>query len=72
MQVLAQIVASVVRVPTTPGQHVVAGETLVVVESMKMEIPVAAPTTGTLRSVLVAPGDVVEEGDAIALIDADD
>ena len=54
-----------------PGARVEAGDTLLVVESMKMEIPVTAPAAGTVRSVAVAPADVVEEGDVLAVIDAD-
>lgn len=71
VEVLAPLVASVVRVGVTPGERVAAGDTLLVVESMKMEIPVTAPTAGTVRTVDVAPADIVEEGDVLAVIDAD-
>jgi len=45
------------------------GDTLVILESMKMEIPVLAESPGTLTRLAVAEGDVVQEGDLIAVID---
>ena len=48
---------------------VAAGDTLVVVESMKMEIPIAAPRAGRIARVLVATGDSVDEGQPVAIIE---
>ena len=45
------------------------GDTLVILESMKMEIPVEAPVGGAVASVAVKPDDQVQEGDLIAVID---
>ncbi|CAN5435226.1 hypothetical protein BH23ACT7_BH23ACT7_25960 [soil metagenome] len=69
VQITAQMVASVVAVRASVGDAVAAGDTLLVVESMKMEIPVLAPVAGTVADLQVGPGDIVEEGDMLALID---
>jgi acetyl-CoA carboxylase biotin carboxyl carrier protein len=66
MQIRAQLTANVLAVPTEVGTDVEEGTTLVVLESMKMEIPVLAPVGGTVRRIDVAPGDTVSEGDLIA------
>lgn len=68
IEVRAQMVASVMAVVTAPGARVSEGDALLVVESMKMEIPVAAPVAGVVAEVRVAPGDVVEVGDVLAVI----
>ena len=67
-EVVAQMVASVIAVPTTVGQRVTAGQPLLVVESMKMEIPVLAPVDGVLERLDVELGDVVQEGDLLAVV----
>ena len=51
------------------GQTVEAGETILVVESMKMEIPVDSPSSGTLQEILVSEGDRVEQDSVVAVID---
>ncbi|EOM75351.1 biotin/lipoyl-binding carrier protein [Rhodococcus rhodnii] len=66
--VRAEMVSTVFEVVVSPGDHVEPGDTLVVVESMKMEIPVLAEEPGTVGSVDVAVGDVVKQGDLIATI----
>jgi acetyl-CoA carboxylase biotin carboxyl carrier protein len=68
-QVLAEMVANVWRVLVKPGDAVQAGDTLVILESMKMEIPVEATTGGTVTEVRVTEGGVVQEGDVIAVIE---
>ena len=50
------------------GDSVADGDTLVILESMKMEIPVVAETAGTVQELRVNEGDVVQEGDVIAVI----
>ncbi len=65
--VVAEIVASVMEVLVQAGQHVEVGDTLVLLESMKMEIPVLAEDAGTLAEVKVAVGDVIQAGDVIAV-----
>jgi acetyl-CoA carboxylase biotin carboxyl carrier protein len=67
--VRAEIVASVLEVVVHEGDQIGAGDTLVLLESMKMEIPVLADGAGTLTKLAVAEGDVVQEGDLIAVIE---
>jgi acetyl-CoA carboxylase biotin carboxyl carrier protein len=64
-QILAEMVANVLVVPVAVDDAVAEGDTVVLLESMKMEIPVIAETSGTVRAVVVAPGDVVQEGDVL-------
>jgi len=56
------------KVVAAEGDHVDDGDTLVILESMKMEIPVLAESAGTVTTMHVAEGDVVQEGDLIAEI----
>ena len=63
------MVASVLTVLVHDGTAVADGDTLVMLESMKMEIPVLAETAGTIRTVAVAAGDTVRRGDLIAVLD---
>jgi len=62
------MVANVWKVVVSAGDTVNDGDTLVILESMKMEIPVIAETDGTVTELAVAEGDVVQEGDLIAVI----
>ena len=64
--VVAEIVSSVLEVLVTPGQQIEVGDTLVLLESMKMEIPVLAEEPGTIADLKVAVGDVIQAGDVIA------
>jgi acetyl-CoA carboxylase biotin carboxyl carrier protein len=68
-EVRAEMVANVWKVVAAEGDTVADGDTLVILESMKMEIPVLAETPGTLARLAVAEGDVVQEGDLIAVIE---
>jgi acetyl-CoA carboxylase biotin carboxyl carrier protein len=63
------MVANVWKVVAAEGESVADGDTLVILESMKMEIPVLAEDAGTLVRLAVAEGDVVQEGDLIAVIE---
>jgi acetyl-CoA carboxylase biotin carboxyl carrier protein len=63
--VLAEMVANVMRVTVAAGERVAVGDTLVLLESMKMEIPVLAEHPGTVAAVRVAACDVVQEGDVL-------
>ena len=67
-EVRAEMVANVWKVVAAEGQQVDAGDTLVILESMKMEIPVLAEEPGTVSKLHVAEGDVVQEGDLIAVL----
>ncbi len=59
----------VLRVPAEVGQSLQAGQEAVVLESMKMEIPVEAGQAGTVREVRVKAGDFVNEGDVLLELD---
>lgn len=63
------MVANVWKVLVSAGDEVAAGDTICILESMKMEIPVEATTSGTISSVAVTEGGVVQEGDVIAVIE---
>jgi acetyl-CoA carboxylase biotin carboxyl carrier protein len=67
-EVRAEMVANVWKVVAAEGHQVDVGDTLVILESMKMEIPVLAETGGTVSKLHVAEGDVIQEGDLIAII----
>ncbi|MEY2451776.1 MAG: acetyl-CoA carboxylase biotin carboxyl carrier protein [Acidimicrobiaceae bacterium] len=68
-EVRAEITANVWQVRVEVGQAVAVGDELVILESMKMEIPVTAPLAGTISQLAVAPDDQVTEGDLIAVIE---
>ena len=63
--VVAELVAAVMKVEVAVGQRVAAEDSVVLLESMKMEIPVLVEQAGTVSAVKVAPGDVVQEGDVL-------
>jgi biotin carboxyl carrier protein len=63
------MVANVWKVLVSEGDHVDDGDTLVILESMKMEIPVLAEGAGTVSQLVVSEGQVVQEGDLIAVVD---
>lgn len=65
----AEMVANVWKVLVSPGDAVDEGDSVVILESMKMEIPVVAETAGTVSTVEVAEGQTVQEGDLIAVVD---
>jgi acetyl-CoA carboxylase biotin carboxyl carrier protein len=67
-EVRAEMVANVWKVVAQEGQPIEAGDTVVILESMKMEIPVLAETAGTLAKLHVAEGDAIAEGGLIAVI----
>ncbi|MES1172565.1 MAG: 5-oxoprolinase/urea amidolyase family protein, partial [Bacteroidota bacterium] len=68
--VRADVTSSVWQIAVAPGAEVAAGDSLLVLESMKMEIPVAAPAAGIVRSVLVRPGQMVVAGQVVAVVRA--
>ena len=67
-EVRAEMVANVWKVVVKQGDSVDEGDTLVILESMKMEIPVVTESGGTVAELKVGEGDVVQEGDVIAVI----
>ncbi len=68
--VKTEITGKVWKVTATKGQRLAEDEPIVILESMKMEIPVPAPLDCTVVDIVVAEGDTVTEGDVIAYIDA--
>jgi acetyl-CoA carboxylase biotin carboxyl carrier protein len=68
-EIRAEMVANVWKVVAAEGDTVADGDTLVILESMKMEIPVLAESSGTISRMAVAEGDVIQEGDLIAVIE---
>ncbi|HTY70898.1 MAG TPA: biotin/lipoyl-binding carrier protein [Actinomycetes bacterium] len=67
-EVRAEMVANVWKVVVVEGQVVAVGDTIVILESMKMEIPVLTEESGAVTALGVAEGDVVQEGDLIAIV----
>jgi biotin carboxyl carrier protein len=67
-EIVAEMVASVWKIVAEPGAAVAAGDIVVILESMKMEIPVLAEHPGTLTELRVREGDVVQEGDILAVM----
>jgi len=62
------VTGTVWKLERQAGDLVAAGDTILIVESMKMEIPIDAPTAGTLRELLVAEGEGVSEGQVLAVV----
>ena len=66
VKVAASVPGKVLKIAASVGQAVKAGDNIVILESMKMEIPVVAPQDGTVASIDVAEGASVENGDTLA------
>ncbi|UII57907.1 biotin/lipoyl-binding carrier protein [Cytobacillus spongiae] len=66
MKIVAPMGGTVWKVIAEEGSQVVVEDVIVILESMKMEIPVVAGEKGTLASILVNEGDFVQENDVIA------
>lgn len=66
--VRAEMVSTVFEIVVSEGDTVAHGDTLVVLESMKMEIPVLAEIAGTVTKIDVKVGDVIKQGDLIAVV----
>ena len=65
VDIRAEMVAQVHSILVEPGAAVAVGDTLLLLESMKMEIPVLVEVAGTVADIPVHPGDVVHEGDVL-------
>jgi biotin carboxyl carrier protein len=65
----AIVTGMVWKVEKRVGDTVAAGEAVLILESMKMEIPIESPVAGTVRSVSVAEGDKVDEGQVVAVVE---
>ena len=62
------VTGTVWKLERQPGDAVAKSETILIIESMKMEIPIDAPAAGTLRELLVAEGESVSEGQVLAVV----
>jgi acetyl-CoA carboxylase biotin carboxyl carrier protein len=69
IDVKSDITGHVWRIVANPGDRIAAEEPIVIVESMKMEIPVSPSEDGTVREVLVSKGDLVTEGSIVARVE---
>ena len=70
VEVESEVQGSVWKVEVAQGASVSAGDVLIILESMKMEIPVEAPVAGTVVELSVAPEDPVEEDQVLLVIEA--
>ncbi|MDQ2960935.1 MAG: biotin/lipoyl-binding carrier protein [Candidatus Dormibacteraeota bacterium] len=68
-EVKAELVGNLWKIVTVVGQAVEEDDTLMILESMKMEIPITSPITGTVTAILVSEGDVVQEGQTVAVVE---
>lgn len=68
IKVRSEVAGVVARVVAAVGGRVAEGDEVIVLEAMKMELPVLAPAAGTLSAILVAEGETVSEGQAIATL----
>jgi acetyl-CoA carboxylase biotin carboxyl carrier protein len=68
IRVRSEIAGSVWKIEVGVGAMVAAEDTLVILESMKMEIPVVAPGPGTVREIRVSEGDLIAEGDIVVVL----
>lgn len=69
IEVRAMMVGVVIRVDAAPGTEVAEDQPIITLESMKMELPIPAPRPGRVREIRVQLGDVVQEGDVVALLE---
>ena len=71
IEVESEVTGSVWKIEVAPGDQVAAGTTLMILESMKMEIPVEAPVAGRVVSIAVAAEDAVTEDQCLAVLESD-
>jgi acetyl-CoA carboxylase biotin carboxyl carrier protein len=69
MKVVAEVAGKVWKIEAQPGAQLAADDTILILESMKMEIPVVAPRAGRLAELRVKEGDALNEGDVVALLE---
>ena len=69
LEIVSELVANVLTIEVAEGDRVAAGDTVVLLESMKMEIPMLAERAGTVTAIKVTVGDVVQDGDVLVVLD---
>ena len=67
--VTAPMVGKVLSIPVKVGDRVAEDDTVLVMEAMKMEVPIVAPSGGVIKEIKVAPGDTVESDAVLAVIE---
>ena len=70
VNVKSEIAGNVWKIQTKPGDTVEADGEIMILESMKMEIPVLSPRAGTIREIRVSEGEAIDEGQLVAILDA--
>ena len=65
----APMVGKILKIEKNPGDHVDEDDVIIVMEAMKMEIPIVAPVTGTVKELKVATGEAVEAEQTLAVIE---
>jgi len=65
----SEVMGLVAQIESKVGDRIAAGDTVMFIESMKMQIPVMVEDTGTLREILVEVGDAVSEGQVVAILE---
>lgn len=70
IKIVTEVAGRVCAVPTSIGSSVMDGDDIVLVEAMKMEIPVPSSSAGKIKEILVNVDDVVAEGQVVAILDA--
>jgi len=68
-EVKAELVGNLWKIVVEVGQQVEEDDTLMILESMKMEIPITTPVSGTVTEIRVSEGEVVQEGQTVAIVD---
>ena len=68
-EVKAELVGNLWKIVTEVGQQVEEDDTLMILESMKMEIPITTPVSGVIKEIVVKEGDVVQEGQTVAIVE---
>ncbi len=63
------MVGKILKIEKQAGEHVDEDEVIIVMEAMKMEIPIVAPTSGTVQEIKVSPGEAVEAEQTLAIIE---
>ncbi len=69
VEVKADVTGSVWKIMTKVGEQVSEGDELVILESMKMEIPLMAPEAGTVKEILVKENDISNEGETVVILE---
>ena len=70
VNVKSEIAGNVWKIQTKPGDRIEVDGEIMILESMKMEIPVLSPKAGTIKEIRVSEGEVIDEGQLVAILDA--